>query len=322
MRHIFIINPAAGKKDCSETMRSVIESVCANNDIEPLIFTSEYAGYEREMTEKLCNLFPDEQIRFYSIGGSGTLMNIVSGIRDFSSTEVACYPTGLTNDFLKSYGRTASSFRSIDALINGRVDQLDLIDINGTKTLDFASCGLGNSCFSDSIAFKIASIISSTLVYNLSVIVDLLRNKCGKYRIEIDGRDLTGEYALVVCFNGMCMGGNVIPLNDPRPNDRMLNFILVSKMSRLRQLIAFRGFAKGKLLKSKNYIRLINGRNAVIAKDNGKPTAFNCDGECVRGVKNEVKLSSSTLRFVVPQRAKLLEPTDLDPKELFLNKNA
>ena len=317
MHHIFIINPAAGKKDCAESMRFTIESVCAYNNIEPLIFMSEYPGYEREMTEKLCDLFPDEEIRFYSVGGSGTLTNIVSGIRDFSKTEVACFPIGLTNDLLKSYGKTASYFRSFDALIKGRVDNIDLLDVNGYKTLDFACFGLGNSCFSDALIFKLISMISSNFVYTVSVIVDLLRNKCGKYRIEIDGKDCTGEYAMVVCFNGMCMGGSVTPLKDSRPNDRMLNFVLVSKMSRLRQLRTLSDFSKGKIEKHKNYIHLVNGRYAEISREDGKPTVFNCDGECVTGMNNVVKLFPSTLKFVVPQNAAIPEPTKLDPEALF-----
>lgn len=317
MRHIFIINPAAGKKDCAESMRSNIETVCAKHNIEPLIFTSEYAGYEREMTEKLCDLFPDEQIRFYSIGGSGTLKNIVSGIRDLSTTEVACYPTGLTNDFLKCYGKTAVYFRSLDALITGRVDNVDVIDINGYRSLDFACFGLGNSCFSDALIFKLISMISSNLVYTVSVVVDLLRNKCGKYNIEIDGKDCTGEYAMVACFNGICMGGTVTPLKDPRPNDRTLNFVFASKMSRIRQLRTFIDFAKGKIEKHKGRIRLVNGQHAEISRADGKPTVFNCDGECVRGMNNVVKLSSGTLRFVVPENASIIPPTKLDPESLF-----
>ena len=298
-------------------MRTMIESICINHDIEPLIFTSEYPGYEREMTEKLCDLFPDEEIRFYSIGGSGTLTNIISGIRDFSKTEVACYPSGLTNDFLKCYGKSAKLFRSIDALIKGHAVPVDMIDINRYKTLNFACFGLGNSCFSDALIFKIISLINSNLVYTLSVVFDLLRNKCGKYRIEIDGKDCTGEYAMVICMNGICMGGSLMPLKDPRPDDKMLNFVLVNKMSRLKQLKIFSDFAKGKLEKHKNYIRLINGRYAEVSKENGKPIVFNCDGECVRGLNNVIKLSADTLKFVIPENARMLEPTELDPKCLF-----
>ena len=87
MRHIFIINPAAGKHDISETIRTDIEKICAERNIDPLIFISEYAGYERDMTRKMCTLFSNEPIRFYSIGGSGTLYQIISGITNFETTD-------------------------------------------------------------------------------------------------------------------------------------------------------------------------------------------------------------------------------------------
>lgn len=317
MRHIFIINPAAGKRDCAESMRTMIGLVCRKCGIEPLIFMSEYKGYEREMTEKLCDLFPDERLRFYSIGGSGTLSNIISGIRDFSTTEVACYPTGLSNDFLKSYGKNTSQFRSLEALINGRVDHVDMIDANGYRAMVFSCFGLGNSCFSDALIFKVVSAIKPHLTYTLSILIDLLKNKCGKYRIDIDGRDCTGEYAMVACFNGICMGGNVMPLKDARPNDGTLNFILVSKMSRLKQLRTLGDFARGKLEKHKNNIRLINGHHAEITRDDGKQIAFNSDGECVRGLTNVVKVAPEKLLFVVPEGAEIPEPTQLDPRSLF-----
>ena len=73
MRHIFIINPNAGKYDISEKKRREIEEVCSKYGIDPLIWVSEYAGYEREITEKMCFLFSGEELRLYSIGGSGTL---------------------------------------------------------------------------------------------------------------------------------------------------------------------------------------------------------------------------------------------------------
>ena len=130
MRHIFIINPVAGNKPQKENFYSEILDICRKNDIDPLVFISEYPGYEKEMTEKICALFPNEFLRFYSVGGSGTLVNIISGIKDFTRTEVACYPTGLSNDILKSYGDTAGEFKSLENLINGRVDYLDVIRLS------------------------------------------------------------------------------------------------------------------------------------------------------------------------------------------------
>ena len=37
----------------------------------------EYPGHEGEMARQMCNLFPEEKIRFYACGGTGTFRNIL-----------------------------------------------------------------------------------------------------------------------------------------------------------------------------------------------------------------------------------------------------
>lgn len=267
------------------------------------------------MTERICLLFPNEELRFYCVGGSGTLANIVSGVRNFEKTEVACYPTGLSNDFLKSFGKSADRFRSMEALVNGRAEPLDMIDINGCKSLVFVSFGLGNTCFNDVLIFKLFSAIRQYLNYGISVLWDLLRSKCDSYNINIDGRDLSGDYALAVCFNGMCMGGGVMPLKDPRPNDGVLNLVLSGRMPRRRQLGMLRAYASSRLEKHRDVIRMINGRRIEVSRRDGQETVFNCDGECLRTESAVIGLAPEKLRFVVPDGAEILPPTSLDRVE-------
>lgn len=312
MRHIFIINPAAGKKNCDEQMRGQINTLCSKYNIEPLIFTSEYPGYEREMTERICELFPEERLRFYSIGGSGTLTNIVSGIKDYSMTEVACLPAGLSNDLLKSYGETRKHFNSLENLINGKVDMLDMIDVNGYKTLDFGSVGLGNSCFNDSLFFRLISFLRSTMNYVFGIILDIMNNRCAYYNLTVDGKDFSGEYAMITCFNGMCMGGRYMPLRDPRPNDGVLTFLTVKKMNTFQQLKVYISFLKGEISRVRNDITLFKGTEMQISRADKKDIVVNCDGECVVAKNIVMKVAKDKLRFVVPKESIILEPTDLD----------
>ncbi len=316
MRHIFIVNPVSGKENVSMYITDEIEQVCAEYDIEPLVFISEYAGYEQEMTEKICSLFPEDELRFYAVGGSGTLANVVSGIKDFSKTEVACYPAGLTNDLLKSYGGSAELFRSIENLITGRTELLDIIDLGSYRNLDFVSFGLGNTCFNDWLLFKILKKVRSYLNYKLSVVYDLLRNKCAKYEIEIDGKDYSGEYAMVVCFNGMCMGGSVIPLKDPRPNDGIMDIILADKMSRFEQLKIMSDFTVGRLEGHGDVLHIVKGKELTVSRTDKQAVVFNCDGECVRRVNTTVKLATDKLRFIVPKESRLLRPVNIDEAKL------
>lgn len=310
MRHIFIINPVAGKHDISESIRAEIEKVCAARNIDPLIFISEYAGYERDMTNKMCTLFSGEQIRFYSIGGSGTLYQIICGITDFENTEVACYASGLTNDLLKCYNGTTDCFRSLEKLIDGYVDYLDLIETGDVKCPNFISFGLGTGYFSDRILFKALSTVAPQFSYIMGIITDLLRNEIINYEIKIDGVDYSNRYALVVCFNGFCMGGSIIPYKEPRPNDGMLNFVLIENMSRLEQFKTLFYLKTGQSHKLSTRMRMIKGTKLEVARKDGQLLLLNCDGEGESSTNGTAtfRIKPKLLRFVVPKEAQILSP--------------
>lgn len=308
MRHIFIINPTAGKIDISVKMRREIEALCAKYNIDPLICISEYPGYEREMTKKMCSLFSNEQIRFYSIGGSGTLFQIISGINDFSNVEVACCAQGLTNDLLKCYGKNIQPFRSIEELINGKIQMLDLIEVADSKAVDFVYFGLGTTYFNDITFYQLTSLIDPLLSYTINIISDIVRNKWYDYEIYIDGKDYSGKYSLVACFNGFCMGGNVIPLPYARPNDGYLDFILIDAMPSLMQLFKLKAYSKGDLDRLGSCAHIVRGKKLVVARKDKSIVSLNCDGECVRSPERYVtmQLIPNCLKFVVPQSAEIL----------------
>ena len=312
MRHIFIINPNAGKYDISEKKRREIEEVCSKYGIDPLIWVSEYAGYEREITEKMCFLFSGEELRFYSIGGSGTLFKIVSGIKDFSVTEVACCPCGYTNDLLKSYGKDVRSFRSIENLINGKTDMLDVVEIDNSRFVDFASFGLGNTYCNNILFFQLVALISAQLSYNVGIVYDILVNKNEEYEVTIDGKDYSGKYVLVTCLNGMCMGGTVVPDATARPYDGMMNVIFLDDLPVHKKILNIIPYSRGDIEKVGKYMRIVRGKHVTVARKDKKSIPFNCDGECVRPTDYpaSIKIIPGQLKFIVPQDAKLLDPIE------------
>jgi len=312
MRHIFIINPAAGTHDISESIRADIEKICATRNIDPLIFISEYAGYERDMTRKMCTLFSDEQIRFYSIGGSGTLYQIICGIINFETTEVACYASGLTNDLLKCYDGSISAFRSLENLIDGKIDYLDLIEMGDVKCPNFISFGLGTGYFSDKLFFKVMSTIAPQGSYIMGIIFDLLRNEIVNYKLKIDGVEYSNPYSLVVCFNGFCMGGSIIPYKSPRPNDGTLNFILIESMSRIEQFKTLFYLKTGKTHKLQSKMHMIKGSKMEVSRNDGQLLLFNCDGEGEFSTNGSatIRIRPKALQFIVPREVQILSPEE------------
>ncbi len=277
MRHIFIINPAAGKRNHSERIRQEILAACEAHDIQPLIFVSEYAGYEREMANKMCSLFSNEHIRLYCCGGSGTLAQIVSGIDHFDHVEVAFYPCGKNNDFAKCYGgRQLKKYASIENLICGHTELIDLMDIGGSYLLNFAGFGTQN------MFFKTAD----------------------EYDLEIDGRNYSGKYSFLACFNGSHIFGKYEPFPESKPNDGLMNVILAKEMSMVGQLRFYLKFIRNQLERLDSEFYILEARTlSISAKDKKAPITYYGDSDWItsEGITTTIELKRRCLKFVVPK---------------------
>ena len=313
MRHIFIINPAAGKKNITERVRKEIESVCARRGIAPLIFISEYNGYERFIAEKMCSLFTDEDIRFYCIGGSGTLIQTLSGLDDAHNRQITCYPCGLSNDFLKCYVGENRGFRNIENLLDGRVDKIDYIKVSNTcKALDFVSIGVGNGLFETDTLHSLLSHTSSTTAYGLGIAYDLVRNTNKEYEITIDGTDYSGRYALILCMNGKVFGGKLQMKEPISCDDGIMNIFLFHEMTASKATENFIYLYSGKNERIKSCYEMVKGRRLIISHKDHSRFFLNCDGDGFdpSDTTLDIRLVPAGVNFVAPPHSALSEPGD------------
>ena len=101
MKHIFILNPAAGKENAKEKLAAQLKSVYANVDYE--IYETRGRGDASAYIKQYCET-NKESVRFYACGGDGTLNEVVNGAVGFPQASVGCIPCGSGNDFVKYYG--------------------------------------------------------------------------------------------------------------------------------------------------------------------------------------------------------------------------
>lgn len=204
MVHIFIVNPFAGRRNYVEALRKELESI---EGLNYFVFNTRYMGYESEIVEKILHFFDDEKIRFYSCGGSGTLNRILNGIEDLSSVEIAFYPCGLTNDFLKVFGEKQALFNDIENLINGTVVKIDYIKTNHGIALNSMSTGADADYGETYERYRFANGLSGAIPKILGIINALILHKPQEYEIEVDGEALNDKYSEIVFLNGKCLGG-------------------------------------------------------------------------------------------------------------------
>lgn len=77
MKHLFIINPHAGKYDRSHEIREKVARVMEGRGKDYEILVTQYAGHGREEVRRAAEL--GEPLRVYACGGDGTLNECVVG---------------------------------------------------------------------------------------------------------------------------------------------------------------------------------------------------------------------------------------------------
>ena len=178
MKHIFIINPAAGKKDSRQRVYTMAEALKRNHNLDVECMLTKSRGHATALTRAIAET--GDYVRFYACGGDGTVNEIANGIAGFPNAAMTCIPIGTGNDFLKNFGKDAEPlFLDAENLWNGDVTPLDLIDCNGKYCLTIACTGIDARIAESVHEFGASPMLSGRGSYSASVAVNFLFRKIG-----------------------------------------------------------------------------------------------------------------------------------------------
>ena len=119
LKHIFVVNPAAGKQDATEFVKNAVKDL----DIDYEIYCTKCVGDATRYVEELAKT--GEQYRVYACGGDGTFNEVASGAVGKENISVSVFPCGSGNDYIKYYG-TVDDFKDIESLVNGVETKIDM----------------------------------------------------------------------------------------------------------------------------------------------------------------------------------------------------
>ena len=183
MKHIFIINPAAGKYDRTEEFSGKIAAACASRGLDYAIHVSEKPGDCRDAARRAAE--SGEEVRLYACGGDGTLNEVVNGAAGFANAAVTHFPGGSGNDAIKIFSEPAA-FTDLDRLLDAEEARLDLIRCNGMYALNILSIGLDARIGTDIARYKRLPFVTGKGAYILSTINNLFRGISQYYRVTLD----------------------------------------------------------------------------------------------------------------------------------------
>lgn len=296
MRHLFIVNPAAGKYDRTHELRDKAESVAAGLRLSWDLLTTQAPGHATALAREAAE--QGEPVRIYACGGDGTLNEVVNGAAGYEHVSVTHYPTGSGNDFIKIFGLDSPLFYDLRELMEGETVPLDLIDCNGRLALNICSVGLDARVGMGMADFKRIPFVTGPLAYQLSLVTNVIRGIHRPFRVTVDGEPFEGRFTLLCACNGRFYGGGFNPSPDAIPDDGVLEFLLVHAVSRFTAAQVVGDFSKGKAAQLPQFITLRRGREMRVECD--RESIINIDGERMDANLLSFRLSAKKLNFTFP----------------------
>lgn len=308
-RHFFVLNPAAGRKDITEKLRSHIEKLELSEPYD--IVSTDCKGDAEVKTEEYLNEHSDDFTRVYACGGDGTVSEVANGIFRSGNTNCALgiVPVGSGNDFIKSFDIPASRFRDVKSFTEGEIAEIDLLsakDVSGRQrvSLNIISAGFDAAVAKGQEKFKKLPLVNGSMAYKMSLVKQLFSNLKNYFTVLADGERFgkagDGPYLFVIAANGRYYGGGfkASPFSDL--NDGLLDLIRIDTVSRLRFLSLVGKFRKGEYIHEyEDIVNYTQCRKMQIVAE--KEVDINLDGEIYPMNNPIVEIIPKAMKLILPK---------------------
>lgn len=304
MEHIFIVNPVAGKADARAFVLPRLEQAEKALGIRPVVVCTTRPGEAKEIAHSYAQ--KGEPVRLYACGGDGTLNEVFAGALGFEQVQVASVPCGSGNDFIRTFGPSAS-FLDLEAQIRGNAVPIDLIAVNGGVCASICSVGVDSEVAYGIPKFRRIPLCGGPMAYQLSIVLRMLHPLAKHLRIEADGEIFEGDYIIATVCNGKSYGGGYFAAPEADVTDGLLDVVLVKKLSRLRLAKVLGIYKRGEHLEDGNVRDLFQDimqfrrvRHICIHPVDGQQPIVNIDGECAPAKGLCAQVMPLAAKFVLP----------------------
>jgi len=210
MNFIFIVNPISGNGKSIKAIKA-IEEYCKATKVKYRII---YTNRKNEAKEIAARLKKYEESTIFSVGGDGTLNEVVNGIAN-SNIKLGIIPSGTGNDFYRT-------FKDL------KENKIDLGKVNDRYFINVASLGLDAEIANYANELKKHNL-PSKLIYILSLIHEYFLFK----PINIDIDDINKDLTILTVCNAKYYGGGFKMAPLAKLNDGKFDVIDVMSLNKL-----------------------------------------------------------------------------------------
>jgi YegS/Rv2252/BmrU family lipid kinase len=300
-KYLYIVNPISGKGRGKKVVPLIKSLQNIENHIQ--IIETKYPLHATEIVRNLVS-YPDVII---SVGGDGTLNEIINGISKETRCKISVLPVGSGNDFIKNFNFSKNIKDTLSFIHNPNMhhttnaDLGELIftehDERALKSHKFINnAGIG---FDAQVGYlkqsnqRLTGIVS----YIYAVIQALFDYNMINAELEFNNDKISGCKLMISIGNGISSGGGFYLNPNAIVDDGLLDLSVFDQVTRKRLLSALplalfnkvKNIPEAKLFTSDRYRIYLQ-----------TPTFVHCDGEIVsKDCKTaEVKIHRNAVKFI------------------------
>jgi diacylglycerol kinase (ATP) len=299
MKHIFVVNPAAGDGSAPAYVR---EKLGGKKGIE--IYETGVPGDATDFVRRR-SAASGEALCFVACGGDGTVNEVASALALNPRDSMSILPLGSGNDFVKAFGG-AERFMDVEALLNAVPRPIDILKVGERWAVNAFHFGLDAAVAKTMADVKPKPIIGGRNAYPTGVVKAILCDMRTYCRMEVDGELLhDGDILLCTVANGEYVGGSYRCAPRSLQDDGLAEICLVTPVSRLRFLRLMNAYKEGTHLDDPRFDPMVHYRRGRVIEVGGRPGFMvSLDGEIVEGTAFRVEVIRGGLLFAPPGTGK------------------
>lgn len=294
MKHLFIINPAAGSRDRTLECSREIVQLC--RDLDYRVEISKGPGDCRRLANEAAR--SGEEYRIYACGGDGTLNEVAAGAAGYGNAAVTAWAGGSGNDFVRLFSEPRA-FCHLARLLDAEETAFDMIRCNDSLALNICSVGLDARIGTDVANYKRLPLLHGFWAYAASAVVNVVRGVSQPLKVTLCGQTRDEEMTMVCVCNGRYYGGGFYAVPEADPRDGALDVLLVKKVTRAQVPGLIGKYKAGRYKELPEYIT--HYRTDRLEIHSPTPTAVNLDGELKMETDIHMAVAEEKVRFFYPK---------------------
>ena len=240
---VFVVNPAAGGSAAKECMKK-LEPVLREAGIAWQTLYTERAGHATELAAAAASREDCEAV--ISVGGDGTAYEVAAGLLG-SGKPMGIIPSGTGNDFIKSLNYPKDPVAALRLILKRELKPVDLVSLNERCFLNVTGTGFDVTVLQQ--AEKYRGRLKGLLPYLLGLLKALRVFRPVRIGLELDGVYSEREALICAVANGRYIGGGIPICPAARPDDGLLDVVLVNSVPRWRTPFYVPGLLMGRVLR-------------------------------------------------------------------------